>query len=738
VTGTAHLQLTVGELSPRDAGRGLVRLSKAHLDALGLRSGGVVELRGAKLTAARALPARLEDRDRGLVLDGLMLDGLGRLNAGVALGETVAVRALQPELARAVTLAALSGSAPKIADLRTLLQDRVVCAGDRVRVELYGTKALEFSVTGCEPSGAVLVGANTRLALENVPAKSASGNTTGTPVQISYEDIGGLGKEVARVRELVELPLRHPQVFEQLGIEPPRGVLLYGPPGTGKTTIARAVARETQAHFISVAGPEIIGKFYGDSEKRLREIFEQAKAKAPSIIFLDEIDAIGPKRSEVQGEVEKRVVAQLLSLMDGLGGRGQVVVIGATNLPDNLDPALRRPGRFDREVVINPPDAAGRLEILEVHTRGMPLGADVDLKRLSAVTHGFVGADLTALCREAAMNRVRVQLPTWTLAGREPSAAELLQLEVRMEDFQAALREVSPSLIRELEGEVSETNWADIGGLSDAKATLKEAVELPLRHPELFAAMRLEPPRGILLSGPPGTGKTLIARAVAKESEANFISVRGAQFLSKYYGESEKAVRELFRKARASAPCVVFFDEIDALLSRRSADGDAVSMRVVGQFLAEMDGANALGGVIILGATNRPEALDPALLRPGRFERIIEFRLPETADRLEILRVHLRGRPHEADLPLKGIAADTSGWSGAELGLLVQRAALQTVRRQLESRSERTQPDISLDFNSRVVVSSVSQHPISPASVDLIRSTDLTQAFEELKRLRQV
>ena len=731
MTTDTPLQLTVSELSPRDAGRGLVRLSKAHLDALGLRSGGVVELRGTRVTAARALPARSEDSAKGL-----MLDGLGRLNAGVALGEPVTIRAVQPEMAKAVTLEALSASAPKIADLRTLLQDRVVCAGDRVRVELYGAKPLEFLVTGCEPSSAVLIGANTRLALENAPAQPSSG----AAVQISYEDIGGLSKEVARVRELVELPLRHPQVFEQLGIEPPRGVLLYGPPGTGKTTIARAVARETQAHFISVAGPEIIGKFYGDSEKRLREIFQEAKAKAPSIIFLDEIDAIGPKRSEVQGEVEKRVVAQLLSLMDGLGGRGQVVVIGATNLPDNLDPALRRPGRFDREVVINPPDAAGRLEILEVHTRGMPLAADVDLRRLAGVTHGFVGADLTALCREAAMNRVRVQLPAWTLAGREPSAAELLQLEVRMEDFQAGLREVSPSLIRELEGEVSESNWADIGGLSDAKAALKEAVELPLRHPELFAQMRLEPPRGILLSGPPGTGKTLIARAVAKESEANFISVRGAQFLSKYYGESEKAVRELFKKARASAPCVVFFDEIDALLSRRSSDGDAVSMRVVGQFLAEMDGANALGGVIILGATNRPEALDPALLRPGRFERIIEFTLPTLTDRLEILRVHLRGRPCEADLPLEQVAAQTAGWSGAELGLLVQRAALSAVLHTLNRQSADHRLEGSegqLTHPTQNVVSSDSLNGNSPVTVDTIRGSDVQRALEELSSLRR-
>ncbi len=735
MTTDTPLQLTVSELSPRDAGRGLVRLAKAHLDALGLRSGGVVELRGARVTAARALPARSEDSAKGL-----MLDGLGRLNAGVALGEAVTIRAVQPEIAKAVTLEALSNAAPKIADLRTLLQDRVVCAGDRVRVELYGAKPLEFLVTGCEPSGAVLIGANTRLALENAPTQPSSGGA----VQISYEDIGGLAKEVARVRELVELPLRHPQVFEQLGIEPPRGVLLYGPPGTGKTTIARAVARETQAHFISVAGPEIIGKFYGDSEKRLREIFQEAKSKAPSIIFLDEIDAIGPKRSEVQGEVEKRVVAQLLSLMDGLGGRGQVVVIGATNLPDNLDPALRRPGRFDREVVINPPDASGRLEILEVHTRGMPLAADVDLRRLASVTHGFVGADLTALCREAAMNRVRVQLPAWTLTGREPSAAELLQLEVRMEDFQAALREVSPSLIRELEGEVSESNWADIGGLSDAKAALKEAVELPLRHPELFAQMRLEPPRGILLSGPPGTGKTLIARAVAKESEANFISVRGAQFLSKYYGESEKAVRELFKKARASAPCVVFFDEIDALLSKRSADGDAVSMRVVGQFLAEMDGANSLGGVIILGATNRPEALDPALLRPGRFERIIEFALPTLTDRLEILRVHLRGRPCEVDLPLEEIAAQTAGWSGAELGLLVQRSALSavlhTLQRQPAGHVSSGQPEVRAGQPAdptQNVVSSDSLSRNSPATVDTIRGTDLQRALKELRGLRR-
>ena len=661
------LEIVVAEAAPRDAGRGLARLSPADLERLGVRAGGVIVVTGERSTAVRALPSRPEDRDRGV-----LLDGLARENAGSSIGAKVRVARLEPVLARSVVLEVISGAGVAISDLKTLLQDRALTAGDRVRVELFGSKVLELRVKSIEPGSHALVGGESRLALENsgeaqAPAQSSS--------SASYEDIGGLSREVARVRELVELPLRYPQVFEQLGIDPPKGVLLYGPPGTGKTTIARAVARETRAHFISVAGPEIIGKFYGDSEKRLREIFQEARAKAPSIIFLDEIDAIGPKRSEVQGEVEKRVVAQLLSLMDGLGGRGQVVVIGATNLPDNLDPALRRPGRFDREVVINPPDAKGRREILEVHTRAMPLMPDVNLDDLARITHGFVGADLAALAREAGMHRVRSQLPTWTASGRGPSAQEMLQLEVGVEDFRAALREVSPSLIRETESDITGASWTEIGGLSEVKAALIEAVEAPLKHPELFAQLRLEPPRGILLAGPPGTGKTLTARAVAKESEANFIAVRGAQFLSRYYGESEKAVRELFRKARASAPCVVFFDEIDALLANR-ADADAVSSRVIGQFLAEMDGISSLGNVIILGATNRPESLDPALLRPGRFEQVLEFKLPSESDRAEILGVHLRGRATAGELNLDALAAKTEGWSGADLEWLVRRAAM--------------------------------------------------------------
>ncbi len=661
------LEFVVAEAAPRDAGRGLARLSPVDLERLGVRAGGVIVVTGERSTAVRALPSRPEDRDRGV-----LLDGLARENAGSSIGAKVRISKLEPVLARSVVLEVVSGAGVAISDLKTLLQDRALTAGDRVRVELFGSKVLELRVKSIEPGPHALVGGESRLALENsgetqAPAQSSS--------SASYEDIGGLAREVARVRELVELPLRYPQVFEQLGIDPPKGVLLYGPPGTGKTTIARAVARETRAHFISVAGPEIIGKFYGDSEKRLREIFQEARAKAPSIIFLDEIDAIGPKRSEVQGEVEKRVVAQLLSLMDGLGGRGQVVVIGATNLPDNLDPALRRPGRFDREVVINPPDARGRREILEVHTRAMPLMPDVNLDDLARITHGFVGADLAALAREAGMHRVRSQLPTWTASGRGPSAQEMLQLEVGMEDFRAALREVSPSLIRETESDITGASWTEIGGLSEVKAALIEAVEAPLKHPELFAQLRLEPPRGILLAGPPGTGKTLTARAVAKESEANFIAVRGAQFLSRYYGESEKAVRELFRKARASAPCIVFFDEIDALLANR-ADADAVSSRVIGQFLAEMDGISSLGNVIILGATNRPESLDPALLRPGRFEQVLEFKLPSESDRQGILSVHLRGRATAGELNLDALAAKTEGWSGADLEWLVRRAAM--------------------------------------------------------------
>ncbi len=668
---TKKLELRVAELAPRDAGRGLARLAPALLAALGVRAGGVLEVRGTKVSAVRVLPAATDDRDKGVLLDALT-----RANAGVAVAEIVSLHALQPSAARSVVLEA-HGVSPSLSDLRTLLVDRVLTIGDRLRVDLYGAKPVEFTVKNLEPAESVLVTTTSRIALEGGVAAPSH---TAAASAVNYDDIGGLTKEVARVRELVELPLRYPQVFEQLGIDAPKGVLLFGPPGTGKTTIARAVARETKATFFSVAGPEIIGKFYGDSEKRLREVFEQARAKAPSIIFLDEIDAIAPKRSEVQGEVEKRVVAQLLSLMDGLGGRGQVVVIGATNRPDSLDPALRRPGRFDREVAINPPDALGRREILEVHTRGMPLAEDVLIDQLAAITHGFVGADLAALCREAAMNRVRLQLPNWIAAGGQPSAAELLSLEVRMEDFTAALREIAPSLIREGATEIAEASWQDIGGLRSIKEALREAVELPLLHPELFKQMQLEPPRGILLTGAPGTGKTLVAKAVAKETQANFIAVRGAQFLSKYYGESEKAVRELFAKARASAPCIVFFDEIDALLSARDSGQDAVSERIVGQFLAEMDGTNALGSVIIIGATNRPEALDKALLRPGRFERQLEFLLPTETERLEIIQVHLRTRPHQPDMKLESYAALTEGWSGAKLALLVRRAGLFAVK----------------------------------------------------------
>ena len=662
------LVLSVAELAPRDAGRGLARLSPADLERLGVRAGAVLEVRGTRVTAVRVLPSRPEDRDKGVLLDTLT-----RANAGLGSGDTATLRPIEPGAARQIMLE-VHGIAPSLSDLRTLLEDRVVSVGDRLRIDLFAAKPVEFTVLSLEPDGTALVSASTRLALEGKP-QVATASPDGNAVR--YDDIGGLSKEVARVRELIELPLRYPQVFEQLGIEPPKGVLLFGPPGTGKTTIARAVARDTKAHFISVAAPEIIGKFYGDSEKRLREVFEEARKKAPSIIFLDEIDAIAAKRSEVQGEVEKRVVAQLLSLMDGLSGRGQVVVIGATNLPDALDPALRRPGRFDREVLIAPPDVAGRLEILFVHTRGMPLGQDVSLEHLASITHGFVGADLAALCREAAMNRVRLQLPTWK---KQPSAAELLALEVRQDDFIAALREVSPSLIREAQSEVTGAGWADIGGLGQIKEALRQAVELPLRHPALFKTMRLEPPRGILLVGAPGTGKTLVARAVAQETEANFIAVRGAQFISKYVGDSEKKVRELFQKARSSAPCIVFFDEIDALLGRRDNGSDPVIERVVGQFLAEMDGVNALGSVMILGATNRPQALDAALLRPGRFEQILEFRLPNVAERLEILAVHLRHRPHSPDLELSHIAAQTEGWSGAQLAMLVQKAALLTIQ----------------------------------------------------------
>ncbi len=656
---------TAYEANARDAYRGVVRLDPSDLSALGASAGDIIALAqqagGAPASALRALPTLPDARGRGVALDSTE-----RRNLKVSVGDPVYLWRIAPPVAKRLELIPLQSDPLRQNDVQQLLLDRAVVAGSQLRVELYGKRVLEFSVNASVPDSPVLVGPDTRFVIMQPRVGSA-------PLS-SYEDIGGLGKEVTRIRELIELPLRYPEVFDRMGVEPPRGVLLSGPPGTGKTLIARAVAREAGAHFISVAGPEIVGKFYGESEKRLRDIFSQASKRTPSIIFLDEIDAIGPKRSEVQGEVEKRVVGQLLALMDGLDNRGQVLVIGATNRPDDLDPALRRPGRFEREVTVGVPDQAGRLEILQVHTRSMPLSADVSLEDLAGRTYGFVGADLAALCREAALERIRLSLPRWSDAGALPD------VEVTRSDFEQALRYVTPSALREMTSEVAPANWHDVGGLSDIKTQLRELVELPFNHTELFRTMQLEPPKGVLLAGPPGTGKTLTARVIANEIAANFILVRGAQFLSKYVGESERAVRDLFSRARANAPCIVFFDEIDAFLGHRDR-GDAVGERIVGQFLAEMDGALAVSGVVVLGATNRPESLDPALVRSGRFETVLHFRLPSLPDREAILGVHLRDRPTDDSIDLTVLATESDGLSGADLERLCRRAALLAVRR---------------------------------------------------------
>ena len=664
----------VAEALARDADRGIVRIDPADLAALGGRTGDLLLVAGGRTTVAKALPLFKPDRGQGLV----QLDGVARDNARVALGERVTLRLADGQPAARLVLQPIGGTAELTGeDARYIvrrLEGHPIVAGDRVRVNVFGPRPQDFLVQETEPAGPVLIDEQTTVRLVGHRAPG------GQPA-ITYEDIGGLAPEIRRIREMIELPLRYPVLFERLGIEPPKGVLLHGPPGTGKTLIARAVAYETAARFFHINGPEIINKFYGQSEANLRSVFEEASQHTPSIIFIDELDAIAPKRVDVTGEVEKRVVAQLLGLMDGLQARGQVIVIGATNIPDALDPALRRPGRFDRELTIAVPDRAGRLEILQIHTRGMPLATDVDRDRLAALTHGFVGADLAALCREAAMSALRRLLPAIDFGLTTIPFAQLAELEVRQSDFHNALREVSPSALREVFTETPDVRWDDIGGLDDAKAALIEAVEWPLRYGALFDRLGAAPPHGILLSGAPGTGKTLLAKAVARESEANFISIKGPELLSKWVGESERGVREIFRKARAAAPCVIFFDELDALAPARGSDfASEVSERLVGQLLTELDGLEELHGVVVLGASNRADLLDPALLRPGRFDLTIELPLPDFASREAIVAVHLRDRPLDSDVDYRILARETEGRSGADLAGLCRQAAMLAIR----------------------------------------------------------
>jgi transitional endoplasmic reticulum ATPase len=608
------------------------------------------------------------------------------------LDETVAVSKAVAQPARSITLAPV-GRAPAGAGrphagyIGRLLEGVPAVVGDRLRVNLVGTRSQDYTVVETQPKGVVLIEANTTIRIQGeAPEKRAAA--------ISYEDIGGLDREIQRIREMIELPLRYPEVFERLGIEAPKGVLLHGPPGCGKTLIARAVAYETNANFVSIAGPEVIHKFYGDSEAHLRNIFQEAEKKAPSIIFLDELDAIAPKRENVQGEVEKRVVAQLLALMDGLKNRGQIIVIGATNLPNILDPALRRPGRFDREIGIGIPDRNGRLAILEIHSRGMPLAEDVDLGRLADITHGFVGADLEALCREAAMITLRQIIPNIDFAQAAIPYEQLLKLTVTQDAFLAAMADVEPSAIREVFTEIPDVKWDEVGGLDEVKQTLREAVEWPLKHAVLFERAKTRPPKGILLTGPPGCGKTLLAKAVASESEANFISIKGPQLLSKWVGESEKGVREVFKKARQASPCIVFLDEIDALAPARGAGGDShVSERVVSQLLTELDGIEELRGVVVLAATNRPDIVDPALLRPGRFDQQIELPRPDAAGRRAIFAVHTRGKPLAPDVNLDLLTERTAGKVGADIEGLCRQAALAAIREFLAVHPDGRRPE---------------------------------------------
>jgi len=681
---TTSISLKVTEALSKDVGRGLARIDPKDLEELGASTGDIIKIIGKRTTAAKVMLAFQGDRGKKII----QIDGLSRQNAGIGIDEKISIELTAARPATHVVLAPVNGklSFPKEKDtayMGKLLNDLPIIKGDLVRATLFGSRFQDFHVVDSKPDGVVLIRPQTLINLKKQEGTRQGG------ARIAYEDIGGLSKTIQRVREMVELPLKYPQVFEKLGIDPPKGVLLYGPPGCGKTLLARAVANETAANFLSVSGPEIINKFYGQSEARLREIFEQAKKGAPSIIFIDEIDSIAPKREKVVGDVEKRVVAQLLSLLDGLEGRGEVIVIGATNLPNALDPALRRPGRFDREISIGIPDIQGRREINEINTRGMPIAENVNMEKLAEITHGFTGADLAALAREAAMVALRRIIPNIDFAMDSIPYELLLQLSVGMEDFLAALKEVEPSAIREVFVEVPNVTWEDVGGLDDIKDKLKEAVEWPMKYHALFEHANVRAPRGILLHGLPGSGKTLLAKALAKEMGVNFISIKGPELMSKYVGESEAGVKEIFKKARNASPCVIFFDEIDAIVPTRGVGrGDSgVSERVVSQLLTEMDGIEELKEVWILAATNRLDIIDPAILRPGRFDLILKLPPADEKTCFEIFKVHTRKKPLAGDVDLKFLAKETVGLSGADIEAMCREAAMRSIREYLVNKS---------------------------------------------------
>jgi len=673
-------RLRVAEARARDANRGIVRIDSEMMKELGLATGDVAEITGTKKTVAVVWPGYEADSGKGL----LRMDGYTRNNAGVSIDDQVTVKKIAVKPAERLVLSFTEPIRVMGVEeyLYGILQGRVLTRGDSIPLNIMGTR-VELVVTDLQPPAqALIVGEGTQIEISEKVAKEVPKGVQ----RVTYEDIGGLRDEIQKVREMIELPLRHPELFVRLGVEAPKGVLLHGPPGSGKTLLAKAVANESGANFYVIGGPEIMSKFYGESEERLREVFKEAQDNAPSIIFIDEIDSIAPKREEVTGEVEKRVVSQLLSLMDGMQARGKVVVIGATNRVNALDPALRRPGRFDREIEIGVPGRDGRLEVLQIHTRGMPLDKTVNLENLANRTHGFVGADLEALCKEAAMRALRRILPEIDLEAESIPAKVLSKLIVDMKDFEDALKEVQPSALREVLVEVPNVKWSEIGGLNDVKKQLQQAVEWPLKYPDIFEKTGAKPPKGILLYGPPGTGKTLLAKAVANESEANFISVKGPELLSKWVGESESGVREIFRKARQAAPTVVFFDEIDAIAPTRGGGfGDShVTERVVSQLLTELDGLQELQRVVVLAATNRPDIVDHALLRAGRFDRLLQVPAPDKDARLQILKIHTAKNPLADDVNLENIAVRTEGYTGADLAGLVSTAVMMALEEHVD------------------------------------------------------
>jgi len=703
--------LKVAEAPQSDVGLGRARVDTKTRLALGVDVGEIIEIMGKKSTAAKLFRVMQEDEGKGII----RIDGLVRRNVGVSIGDKVEVRKADVYPSERVTIAPIISEGHKISFgqgienfVKRGLLKRPLTKGDVVIVPgiaLMGG-ALPFMVIKVIPKGVVQIVDETIIEMKEEPVREGE---VLTPT-VTYEDIGGLKEELRKVREMIELPLKHAELFERLGIDPPKGVLLFGPPGTGKTLIAKAVANEAGANFLSIQGPEIMSKYYGQSEERLREKFEEAQKNAPSILFIDELDSIAPRREEVTGEVERRVVAQLLTLMDGLTGRGQVIVIGATNRDEAIDPALRRPGRFDREIEIGVPDREGREEILMIHTRGMPIEGseeerDALLMELASLTHGFVGADLAALAREAAMKTLRRYLPDIDLEKPIPSDV-LEKMRVTTEDFKNALKEAEPSAMREVLVEIPRVTWDQVGGLDEVKMKLREAVEMPLKDPDAFKRMGIRPPRGILLYGPPGTGKTLLAKAVATESEANFISIKGPEVMSKWVGESEKAVRMIFKKARQVAPCVVFLDELDAIAHRRGSDLDSgVGERVVNQLLTSLDGLESMEGVVVIGATNRPDMVDPALLRTGRFDRMIIVPIPDRKARLEILKVHTKEMPMDG-VDLEELAVELDGYTGADIEGLCREAAMIALR---EDRRAKKVTMVHFQEAMKVVHSSVDE-----------------------------